>query len=166
MSTEKKFDKIEHIMTGIVRNKPGVLALIADKFRQMKININSLNTSETDDNEFNCITIVTETTELDAEMIRKELGTVVDIRDLEKLDTGDHYERELALVKVSLSHENMSHIMQISEVFRAHVAGIGKDSITLELVGDHDQIRGFINMLKPFRILGIARTGRTAIRKD
>ncbi len=157
---------MEHIMTGVVRNKPGVLAFIADKFRQMNINIQSLNTSETDDPAFNCITIVSESTEMDVENIQKELASVVDIKGLEKLDAGDHHERELALVKIKLSQDSMSQIMQIGEVFHARVAGIGKHSITLEIVNEPSQVRGFISMLKPFGIIGVARTGRTAIRKD
>jgi acetolactate synthase-1/3 small subunit len=157
---------MEQIITGVVRNKPGVLASIADKFRQLNININSLNTSETDDPSFNCITIVTDTDGIDVKTISLELTSVAEIRGLEKLDMGDHYERELILVKVALNQDTMPHILQISELFRAKVAGIGKASITLELVDEPSQIKGFVNMLKPFGILGISRTGRTAIRKD
>ena len=157
---------MEQIMIGLVRNKPGALALIADKFRQLDINITSLNTSKTDDEKIHSITIVCEITEMDDGKIRQELSSVVDIESLEKLNPGDHYEKELALIKVSLTPEEMSHIMQICEVFRAHVVGIGKESITLELVGEPEQIGGFINMIKPFGILGVARTGRTAMKKD
>jgi acetolactate synthase-1/3 small subunit len=157
---------MEQIITGVVRNKPGVLASIADKFRQLNININSLNTSETDDPAFNCITIVTDTDGIDVKAISRELSAVAEIRGLEKLDMGDHYERELILAKVALNQDTMPHILQIGELFRAKVAGIGKASITLELVDEPSQIKGFVNMLKPFGILGISRTGRTAIRKD
>jgi|688.fasta_scaffold830969_2 acetolactate synthase-1/3 small subunit len=154
------------IITGVVKNKPGVLASIADKFRQLNININSLNTSETDDPAFNCITIVTDTDGFDFNVISRELTLVAEIKGLEKLNMGDHYERELLLVKIALNQETMPHIMQIGELFRAKVDGIGKGSITLELVDEPAQIKGFLNMLKPFGILGMSKTGRTAIKKD
>lgn len=157
---------MEQIMTGIVRNEAGVLALIADKFREMNININSINASETEDKHLSCITLVTEATDVDIEKIHDILSSVVEIQKLEILEPGDHYERELALVKVSLESDEMSHIMQVAEVFRARVVGIGKGSITLELVGETEQVKGFIDMLRPFGILGVARTGRTALKKD
>lgn len=157
---------MEQIITGVVRNKPGVLAAIADKFRQLNINIQSLNTSETEDPAFNCITIVTDDDRVDMAAIGRELDQVVDIKGLKRLDIGAHYERELILVKVVLNQETMPHIMQIGELFRAKVTGIGKSSLTLELVDEPTKIRGFVEMLKPFGIVGIARTGRTAVEKD
>lgn len=157
---------MEQIITGVVKNKPGVLASIADKFRQLNININSLNTSETDDPAFNCITIVTDSDSVDVDAIGRELDPVVDIKGLKILDRVGHYERELILVKVALNQETMPHIMQIGELFRTKVIGIGKSSITLELVDEPAKVRGFIDMLKPFGIVGVARTGRTAIEKD
>ena len=157
---------MDQLLTGLIKNHTGVLASITDKFKDMKINIKSIVCAQTDDENMSYLTIVAEATDINIEKLRKNLASLVDIKKFEKLGQGDHYERELVLVKVSLKSGEMAHIMQIAEVFRAHAIGVDKCSITLELVGDDEQVKGFMKMLKPFGIKAIARTGRTALKTD
>jgi acetolactate synthase-1/3 small subunit len=156
---------MEQIITGRVENHPGVLADIAAQFKELNINISSVAVAETEDEAYSYITLVT-ATEVEVDDIRKNLSRIVDIHDLQELGQGDHYERELVLVKIGLELGQLSHIMQVAEVFRAQVVGVGTDTITLEFTGESEQVKGFITMLKQFDIKGVARTGRTALKKD
>ena len=156
---------MEQIITGRVENHPGVLAEIADQFRELNINISSVAVAETEDEAYSYITLVT-ATEVAVDKIRRNLSKIIEIHDLQELGQGDHYERELVLVKIALELGQLSHIMQVAEVFRAHVVGVGQNTITLEFTGESEQVKGFITMLKPFNIKGVARTGRTALKKD
>jgi acetolactate synthase-1/3 small subunit len=156
---------MEQIITGQVENHPGVLAQIADQFRKMNVNISSVAVAETEDENFSYITLVTEA-EVSVDELRENLSKIIEIHDLQELGQGDYYERELVLVKIALEADQLSHIMQIAEVFRAHVVGVSKKSITLEFTGEAEQVKGFILMLEPFDIRGVARTGRTALKKD
>ncbi len=156
---------MEKIITGLAKNKPGVLASIADIFKDMDVNINSIATAETDDEGVHHITLVTDATDVDIQKLEDSLSHLMEITQLEVLGQGDHYERELVLVKVAYDPEKMAQIMQLAEVFHAHVIGVGDKSIALEYVAETEQIKGFINMLKPFGLKGVARTGRTALKK-
>lgn len=157
---------MEQIIIGLVINKPGVLAEISDTFRELNINISSLVVAATENEGKSYITIVTDSPESEIEKAKDELSNIIDIERLEKLGREDHYERELVLAQIDMKAEYMSQILQISELFRAQVIGVGKDSITLEYVGETDQVKGFIKMISPFGIRSLARTGRTAIKKE
>ncbi len=157
---------MEQILTGSVDNQPGVLAQITAKLREMSVNIISINVSETEGENRSHITIVIQASAEQLEKIHSKLETLIQIHNLELLGQGDHYEKELILVQVALKPDQMSQLMQIAELFRAHVVGVGKQSMTLEYVGEAEQVRGFFQMLKPFGIIEMARTGRTALKKD
>ncbi len=157
---------MEQIIIGLVNNKPGVLAEISDTFRDLNINISSIVAAATEDEKKSYITIVTDTPEEEIEKAKGALSKIIDIEKLEKLGRGDHYERELLLVQIEMTPDAMSQILQISELFRAQVIGVGKDSMTLEYVGETEQVIGFMQMIEPFGIRALTRTGRTAIKKD
>ncbi len=157
---------MEQIIIGLVTNKPGVLAKISDTFGELNINISSLATAVTEDENKSYITIVTDTPEEEIEKVKDELSAIIDIEKLEKLGREDHYERELLLIQVETKPESMPQILQISELFRAQVIGVGRKSITLEYVGETEQVKGFIKMITPFGIKALARTGRTALKKE
>lgn len=157
---------MEQIIIGLVNNKPGVLAEISDTFRDLNINITSIVAAVTEDESKSYISIVTDTPEEEIEKAKDELSKIIDIEKLEELGREDHYERELVLAQIDLQADYMSQVLQISELFRAQVIGVGKDSITLEYVGETEQVKGFIKMISPFGIRSLARTGRTAIKKE
>ena len=157
---------MEQIITGLVRNQPGVLALIADLFKELNINISSLVVAETDKEKYSSLTVVADSAEEDLSQLANKLSSVIEIEKMERLGLGDHYERELVLVRIGFSPDQMPTIMQITELFHAHIVGVGERTITLELADESSQVKGFIKMLEPFSILSIARTGRTALKKD
>ena len=130
---------MEQIITGSAKNKPGVLAHIAKKFEEMNINITSISAAETEDEHVSHITLVVEATKIDMTKLKESLGEVIEVIKFETLGQGDHYERELVLIKVSLKKSEISHIMQVAEVFHAKVVGVGKDTI---LASDGDDVIG------------------------
>lgn len=157
---------MEQIITGLVRNQPGVLALIADLFKELNINIRSLVVAETEREEYSSITIVADSGDGDLSQLANKLSAVIEIEKMERLGLGDHYERELVLIRIAFSPEQISTLMQIAELFHAHMVGVGEKTVTLELVAESSQVQGFIQMLEPYSILAIARTGRTALKKE
>ena len=157
---------MEHIITGMLENHPGVLSKVVDRFGEMNMNIDSLAVAPTEDPKLSRVTIVISGHDVEVEQIAKELVSLVEVHDLSELGLGDHYERELGLVQVHNDPAAIGQIMQIAEVFDARMTGVAGESLTLQVVGEPEQLDGFINMLRPFGIRGVARTGRTAIRKD
>ena len=157
---------MEHIITGMLQNRPGVLSKVVDRFTEMQINIDSLAVAPTEDAELSRVTIVISGHDVEVDRLAKELTNLVEVHALNELGLGDHYERELALVQVRNAPEAIGQIMQLAELFDARTTGVSGQSLTLQVVGEPEQIDGFIRMLRPFNILGVARTGRTAIKKD
>ncbi len=155
--------KKEHIITGVLRNVPGVLMQIGENFRKLGINIQSLSAAPTDDEEWSHVTIVTEGHEVPIKAIEDELKQHCEVIDFKEVGKDDILERELALVQVRLGIGQSAEIMQIAELFQARVLALNKDRITFEIAGSSDRVRGLITALSSFTILHIARTGRTAI---
>jgi len=153
----------KHTVSCIVRNQTGVLARIAGSFAEKGINITSLAVGEIEEEKQSRMTIVVRCpTELLARLVDhlRELPEVVDVEDLDKADL---IERELVLVKVKAEGEDIARIMQLVEVFRATVAGMGKDSLVIEMTATESRVDALIGLLRPFGILELARTGRVAI---
>jgi acetolactate synthase-1/3 small subunit len=93
----------------------------------------------------------------------EHLRTLVDVVLVEDLEKNDLIERELALIKVQAQGEDIARIMQIVEVFRASIAGMGHDHLTIEMAGPESKVDAIISLLRPFGIIETARTGRVAI---
>ncbi|MHC4985227.1 MAG: acetolactate synthase small subunit [Planctomycetota bacterium] len=158
--------KTEHIITGVLRNVPGVLMQIGENFRKLGINIQSLNAAPTDDEDWSHITIVTEGHEAPVAAIQDAMRQHCEVLEFQEVGTDDIIERELALVQVRLGIGQSVEIMQIAELFHAAVLALEKDQITFEIAGTSERVRGFITALSSFEIIQIARTGRTAIHRS
>jgi len=157
---------MEHIITGVLENHPGVLSKVVTRFGELNINIDSLAVAPTQDPNLSRVTMVISGHDIEVDQLAKELVNLVEVHDMAELGLGDHYERELALVQVRNDATAIGQIMQVAEVFEAKMIGVSDQSLTLQAVGEPEQIDGLIRMLRPFHILGVARTGRTAIKKD
>jgi acetolactate synthase-1/3 small subunit len=140
-----------------------VLARIAGSFADAGINITSLAVGEMEDESASRMTIVVRCARtLLAEAV-KHLRKLPDVLDVEDLDRREFIERELMLVRVRAEGEDIARIMQLVEIFRAAVAGLGKGSLTIEISGPESKVDALLNLLRPFGILELARTGRVAI---
>lgn len=155
----------EHTISGLFKNVPGVLFKIAKVFAQEEINIKSLAAGETEDSNVSRLIIVVYDEEHKIRLAEDKIRKIKEAIAIDDLTRKEFVDRELVLVKVGCSKENISQIMQIAEIFRANVVGVGKTTMTLEMTGDEEKINGLIKLLIPFGIKSLARTGKIALKR-
>jgi acetolactate synthase-1/3 small subunit len=157
--TEQK----RHIISALVYNKPGVLARISTLFAARGYNIDSLAVGETDNPEISRMTIVVRGDEKILEQVEKQLNKIIDVIKVYEFSKIDHVERDLVLIKVNATNKTRAEIIEIAEIFRAKIVDVSHQTLVLEITGDEDKISAFINLLKPYGIKELVRTGVIAI---
>lgn len=156
---------MRHTISVLVENKFGVLARVAGLFSGRGFNIDSLCVAETEDHTMSIMTIVTHGDDKIIEQIEKQLNKLIDVIKVIDLTKEDHVERELVLIKVGTENGKRAEIMEIVDIFRAKIIDVGHKTITIETTGDEDKLKALINLLKPFGIKEIARTGKIALSR-
>ena len=136
---------------------------MATAFAERHINIHSLAVNESESENVSRITIVIDGEEDKLEAIAEETATLEDVVAVEDLDRGGFLDRELVLVKVRTKPEDLPRLMQIVEVMHASVAGMGLETMTIEMTGTEEKITAFVRLLQPFGVLECARSGRVAV---
>jgi acetolactate synthase-1/3 small subunit len=151
----------------LVENKPGVLARIAAMFSARNYNIDSLSVAETTDPTISRITCTAVGDDLQIEQVMKQLRKLIDVIRVVNFTAanGDFITREMVLIKVSAKERNRAEIMRTSDIFRAKIVDASRESLTLEVTGDDKKINAILELLKPFGILEIARTGQVALAR-
>jgi len=151
----------------LVENKPGVLARIAAMFSARDYNIDSLSVAETMDPTISRVTCTAVGDDLEIEQVMKQLRKLIDVIRVVNLTTAndDFITREMALIKVSARERNRAEIMRTADIFRAKIVDASRESLTLEVTGDEKKINAILELLKPFGILEIARTGQVALSR-
>ena len=155
-----------HTISVLVENKFGALARIAGLFSGRGYNIESLTVNQTERSDISRMTIVTNGTDEILEQIEKQLDKLVDVISVEDVTLLSHIERGLALLKVKCTAKKRAEILQLAETFHAQVLAIKHDAIYIEISGDPEQIDEFVTLMNEYGVLELARSGRTAIRKD
>ncbi len=155
-----------HTLSVLVENRFGVLARVAGLFSGRGYNITSLTVHETEDPKFSKMTIVTSGDSAVLEQIDKQLRKLVDVINVENL-TGSHFvEREMALVKLrTASPEKQSQLIQLVEIFNGTIVSVSKGELGIEIAGRSDQLDNFIELVRDFGIVEMARSGRVAIKR-
>ncbi|MBQ7066028.1 MAG: acetolactate synthase small subunit [Lachnospiraceae bacterium] len=143
----------------LVDNTPGVLSRISGLFSRRGYNIESITAGVTADPKFTRITIVTSGNDEILDQIEKQVGKLVDIRDIKELKPGESVYRELCLIKVKASPTERQGVIAIADVFRAKIIDVCTESLIVELTGNQEKIEAFINLLEGYEILELARTG-------
>ncbi len=154
-----------HTIAVLVENKFGVLAKVASLFSARGYNIESLSVGTTQDPSVSRITIITSGDSRIVEQIRKQLGKLIDTIKVTEMKYGESIQREMILMKVSSSHETRGEILQIADIFHCKVLQITPSEMILETTGDEEKISNLIELLQPYKISEISRTGKTAISK-
>jgi len=151
----------------LVENKPGVLARIAAMFSARNYNIDSLSVAETTDPTISRITCTAVGDDLQIEQVMKQLRKLIDVIRVVNFTAanGDFITREMVLIKVNAKERNRAEIMRTSDIFRAKVVDASRESLTLEVTGDEKKIDAILELLKPYGILEIARTGQVALSR-
>jgi acetolactate synthase-1/3 small subunit len=162
---QRKTEVRMHVLSLLVENKPGVLARIAGLFAGRGYNIESLCVGETQDPNYSRMTIVTKGDERVVEQIEKQLRKIIEVIKVSNITDTPHVERELILVKVSATKENRDEIVRLVEIFRGKIIDVTLKSLTIEITGDRDKTSAFLQLLKPFGIKELVRTGIAAIKR-
>src|SRR5271167_5123157 len=148
-----------------VENKPGVLNRVASLARRLAINIDSLTVGPTENEEIARMTICAHTDERGALRLEASLEKLVDVLLAENISDRSVLERDLALIKVAADQQNRPHLMELIKVFRGRVVDVAPDSLIVEVSGTVDKIDGLLEVLRPFGVLEMARTGRIAMTR-
>ncbi len=151
-----------HIFSVFVENRFGVLARVAGLFSGRGYNIDSLNVGETDDPQISHMTIVTHGDAQIIEQIYKHLNKLIDVIKVTDLTTENHVERELVLIKVHAEPHKRGEILQIVEIFRGRTVDVNPTTLTIEVTGDEGKLKAAIDMLRPYGIRDLVRTGKIA----
>jgi len=156
----------KHLLSVLVENKFGVLARISSLIAGRGFNIESLAVGETEDPTASRMTIVFDGDEKTIEQIKKQLNRLIDVISIQDLTREEHLDRELIICKVAVTPKTRPEVVEIAETVKAEIADIGVKTITLQLVGDPAKIKTFLELLKPYGVKEIVRTGRVALTRD
>ncbi|MCI1945477.1 acetolactate synthase small subunit [Clostridium luticellarii] len=152
-----------YVLSVLVENHSGVLSRIAGLFSRRGYNIHSLTVGVTGDPKISRMTIVSLGDDYIFEQISKQLNKLIEVIKVIDLTDAPAVYRELCLVKVSADSNNKLLIMEIVNTFRGNIVDMGDKSLTIETTGDEEKISAFIDIMKPYGIKEIVRTGLTAV---
>ena len=153
------------VLSLLVDNTAGVLSRVAGLFSRRGYNIESLTVGVTADERYSRMTVVSTGEQEILEQIEKQLRKLEDVLDIKELKQGDSVYRELIMVKVRANANERQAISAISEIFRATIVDVGRESLTVMLTGDQSKLDALINLLGDYEILELARTGITGLSR-
>ena len=156
---------MRHVISMLVENEPGVLSRVSALFSGRGFNIESLNVAETLDPTLSRMTLITAGNEQIIEQIIKQLNKLVNVVKVMDLTGSDFVDREMILVRVRAEATSRAEVLRILEIFRGRVVDVSPKSYTLEITGDEKKIQAMVELLTPFGILEIVRTGKVAIMR-
>jgi acetolactate synthase-1/3 small subunit len=154
---------MRHVLSALVHNQPGVLAHVSGMLASRGFNIDSLAVGETENANLSRITFVVHGDDAQLEQVRKQLDKVVTVVKVQDISSEDFVERDLMLVKVNATSQQRMEIVLLVEMFRGRVVDIGMETLMIEIAGQERKIEAFIELMRPFGIVELARTGRIAL---
>lgn len=156
---------MRHTISILVENKFGVLARIAGMFSGRGFNIETLNVGPMIDDKFSRITatILGDSDNLDQAI--KQVSKLINVLDVTDFADGQATERELVMLKVSASAGQRSEIMQVCDIFRAKIIDVAPESVNIEMTGNANKVQAFLNLVEPYGIVEMARTGNLALKR-
>lgn len=163
----KKGEIRKHIISILVNNEFGVLARISTLIAGKGYNIESLSVGDTSEANLSRITIEVKGDDVVIDQMIKQLRRLIDTVKVRDLTDTPRVERELMLIKLHApTHRERDDILRISQIFRGKVVDMAQDSMIIELTGDSEKIKAFLNLVKPFGIKELATTGKITLRRD
>lgn len=156
---------MQYTISALVANKSGVLMRVSSLFSRRAYNIDSLSVCATEDPTLSRMTIVLNGDDYILGQMMKQMDKLIDVKKIIHVEESNAIFRELLLLKVNAPAEKRAEIYQICEIFRAKVDDLYPTSMVIELTGESRKLDGFVNMLKDYGILEMARTGVTAISR-
>jgi acetolactate synthase I/III small subunit len=154
---------MKHTLSVLVENKPGVLTRVAGLFARRGFNIDSLVVAETENPAVSRMTITVNEQDHPMEQVTKQLHKLINVIKITSLDPAASVERELLLIKVKADAQSRSEIMQIVEIFRAKIIDVNSEVLLIEMTGTREKVGAFMDLLGPFGVVELMRTGRVAM---
>jgi acetolactate synthase I/III small subunit len=154
-----------HTFAVYVDNKPGVLNRVASLFRRRAFNIESLTVGRTEQPGMSRMTVVVDTDEYGARRLEANLYKLVPVRRVENITHRPTIARDLALIKVSAAGDVRAQVMQLVEVYRARVIDVSAESLVIEATGTEDKIDSLLEVLRPYGVVEMVRTGLVAMAR-
>ena len=154
---------MKHTLSVLVENKPGVLTRVAALFARRGFNIDSLVVAETENPAVSRMTITVDEQDQPVEQVTKQLHKLINVIKITDLDPTGSVEREMLLIKVLADAQSRSEIMQIVEIFRAKIVDLSSDVLLIEMTGTREKVGAFMELLHPFGVVELMRTGRIAM---
>ena len=156
---------MRQILSALVQNVPGVLSHISGMLASRGYNIDSLAVGETEDPALSRMTFVVVGDQAILDQVSKQLQKMITVVGVENLSQTDYLERDLMLIKVKAENGKRTEIIELVDIFRGKIVDISASSLVIEISGQEKKIEAFIDVLKPFGIIELARTGRIAISR-
>jgi acetolactate synthase-1/3 small subunit len=154
------------VIAALVENKPGVLHSVANMFRRRDFNIESITVGPTEQADLSRMTITVNGDEKTLEQVVKQMSKLIDVVKVSRLEPENIVTRELALIKVNVPDvKNRSDVINCVEVFRGRVVDVAPEALTIEITGTPDKIDAFLNLMRTYGIMELARTGITALSR-
>ena len=154
-----------HTISVRLENTPGALARVSQLFSRRGYNIQSLAVGPTENADISRLTLRVDCSEHSLEQIEKQMHKLVNVLRVTELRSDEAVERELALLTVSVSADKRAELMSLSQVAGARVADIGRDALTFEIVGRPEELDAFEELVRPYGIRELVRTGRIGLRR-
>ena len=154
-----------HTIVALVENRPGVLNRIASKWRQRGFNIESLAVGHSEVAGLSRMTFTVDGTTTDVDQVSKQMYKIVEVVKVSDLTHHEMVHRELSLVKVSASPEQRRAIIEIVDIFRAKIVDVSPESLIIEVTGTEEKVDAILDMLRPYGIKELVRTGRVAMTR-
>jgi acetolactate synthase I/III small subunit len=154
---------MKHTLSVLVENKPGVLARVAELFARRGFNIESLAVGTTEKPDISRMTIVVDVEEHSLEQVRKQLHKLINVIEITDLDPETSVAREMVMAKIKVDAGNRSEVIEIADIFRGNIIDVSSGSIIVEVTGNASKLRAFEDLLKPYGIKELVRTGKVAL---
>jgi acetolactate synthase-1/3 small subunit len=154
------------VIAALVENKPGVLHSVSNMFRRRGFNIESITVGRTEQEDLSRMTITVKGDEKTLEQIVKQMNKLIDVVKVSQLEPENIVTRELALIKVNIpDNKSRSDVINCVDVFRGRVVDVSPEALTIEITGTPDKIDAFLNLMRTYGIMELARTGLTALAR-
>ena len=154
---------MRHVLSALVQNQPGVLAHISGMLASRAFNIDSLAVGETEKPDLSRMTFVVHGDDAELAQVRKQLDKIVTVVKVLDISSENFVERDLMLIKVRANPTQRTEIALLVEMFRGRVVDIDHETVMAEVSGQESKVEAFIDLMRPYGIVELARTGRIAL---
>jgi len=156
---------VKHTLSVLVDNEPGVLTRVAGLFSRRGFNIDSLAVGPTENPKYSRMTIVIDGETHSIEQVTKQLHKLINVIKITDLDPEESIERELVLIKVNAPPTTRAQVIEIVDIFRANIVDVAKNTLTIEATGNTNKVKAIEEMLAPYGIKELTRTGKIALSR-